>query len=324
MLIAGSLLSLGLTSPSRTYFFILQGSVVGGIINTDTVWNVEQSPVTLGTDVQIAPSVTLTISPGVVVYGMGKSIKVWGTLNAAGNITQTITFSNTHIAPGKNGSSTNPFLIRVQHAEVLGGSLYAPTGEAVYGRLELQDSLLNNLMSYFYLWYPTGDCLIERNVFLNSGGISAGASGGVKVYVTNNLFSNWVGLYGMDAAVVNWAAYNGSDMIVKHNSFLDTGRIAVALQYSSSMMNAAENYWGTTNVAAVPAMILDRNDDLSITGYISYTPILTAPHPLTPNMTVIPIPTVTPTVTASPTATSTPAPMPIVYTHFIHVPLIRR
>jgi hypothetical protein len=251
---------------------------VGGIINTDTTWSLANSPYILTNDVQLAYGATLTIEPNVVISGNGLSIKVWGILDANGDAESRVVFNNVHIKPGTNGSSTTPYLISVKFSEINGGSIYANTGNATYGSLVLQDSILKDIYKYISLWYPTSDCYIERNVFDKAGGISVGVNNGVKVYIRNNVFYQ----QSTDYAVENWANYGSSKVIAEYNSFLSNDRIALRLEVDGTNITAINNYWNTTNTSIIDSMIYDRNDDLAVKGYIVYVPILTEPDPNTP------------------------------------------
>lgn len=259
---------------------------VGGIINDNTSWTLANSPYRLVQNVQIAYGATLTIEPGVEIEGAGKSIEVWGALNAIGNASSRIQFDSTHVVPrGEPGES---FLIQIEYAEMHRGSLYAPTGNAIYGSLQLRDSRLYDLGQYLYVWYPVGESFIERNVFVRSGGISVGAdtrTQRVRVYIRNNAFVDWATLFGKSYAVENWASYGGETTIVQYNCFLNTDRIALRLPagYSDALLSATDNYWGTTDEAVIQSMIYDRNDDLNSADVIEYRPFLTQPHPDTPS-----------------------------------------
>ncbi|SFB19713.1 MULTISPECIES: Ig-like domain-containing protein [unclassified Bacillus (in: firmicutes)] len=258
------------------------GTNVSGIIKENTTWTKEGSPYNLTGDIQIANDVTLTIEPGVVVEGTNYRIRVYGNLKAVGNTNLEIHFDHVNIDPGE--SNLGRHLIHVEHANLNGGSLYQPTGNAVYGSLILRDSRLVNLESYSYLWYPTSDVYIERNVFINSKGISVGTSNNVKVYITNNLFFN-----NSNYAVENWASNDTSETIVSKNSFIDDHdpiKQTLVLRRGSNMakMTAVNNFWGTTDESFIEQMIFDKNDDLASASYINYQPYLQQPDPETPTV----------------------------------------
>ncbi|HEX6041701.1 hypothetical protein, partial [Longimicrobium sp.] len=177
------------------------------------------------------------------------------------------------------GASGRPFSLRMEHTVLDRGSFYMPTGNGGYGSMVLRNSLLRDLASYLYIWYPVADVVIEGNRFVRTGGISVGARAPVRVYVRNNAFVDWT----TDFAVENWASYDGDVMVVERNSFLTTGRTAVRLPRDyPGRMSAAGNYWGTTSEAVIQSMIFDANDDAGSAGTIEYRPFLTAPDPATP------------------------------------------
>ena len=135
---------------------------------------------------------------------------------------------------------------------------------------------------YVYLWYPKGDCVIERNVFIDSGGLSL-SSGPVSVSVRNNVFhGNQGDGFGMRFAIEVWTG-GPSTLLIENNSFLSTDRVAVAIEGDSTTASAVNNYWGTSQTATIDAMIHDQNDDFSLAGRVPYTPFLTAPHADTPD-----------------------------------------
>jgi len=262
------------------------GTAVGGIISVNTTWTLANSPYILTSVVQLAYGATLTIQPGVVIQG--GVIKVFGTMNAIGNNSSRIFFDNVFIRP--EGISTQFHSINIQFADINAEYFYY-NGNAAYGNLTLKDSKLQNIPGgqNIYLWYPTSDCYIERNIFINSGGISVGTSNNIKVYVRNNVFfqqaTEYSGAFGPQTyAIKNWASYDTSETIVAYNSFLSTDRVALLLPvgYTNAKITAINNYWNTTNASEIDSMIFDKNDSLSSASYITYTPFLTSPDPSTP------------------------------------------
>jgi cysteine-rich repeat protein len=258
---------------------------VGGIISTDTVWNLNGSPYVLTNDVQIAYGTTLTVDPGVIVNGDDHAIRVWGILDVAGTSDAKVIFNRTHIRPGTATTTTELFAISIQHARLNAGSLYDAKGDASYGSLILRDSILKGI-PYLYIWYPQADCYIERNIFFDTGGISIGHDNGIHIYVTNNVFYRLHSPFGDSYSVENWASYGTSETIVENNSFLNTDQIAVELPvgYDSAHMTAVNNYWNTTDPTVIESMIFDRNDDLGSADFIPYLPFLSVPHPDTPSL----------------------------------------
>ncbi|WP_043931153.1 Ig-like domain-containing protein [Bacillus sp. EB01] len=283
------------------------GTSVSGIINQNTTWTAEGSPYFLAGDIQIANGVKLTIEPGTTIEGNNKRIRVFGDFEAVGNSESKIKFNNVDIEPGA-GDYTKRFLIHIEYADINYGSLYRPGPGAIYGSLILRDSRLSNLSSYLYLWYPTNDVNIERNVFISSEGISVGTSDNVKVNILNNVFYNY-----KNFAVENWASYSNSETIVSYNSFLNrkdyTGyALVLPAGYSSSKMTAMNNYWGATNEAAIERMIFDKNDDLSSASYINFKPYLLSPDQNTPDIIPPNVPSVNEITDKSTSITGTSEP----------------
>ena len=256
------------------------GTEIGGIISSDTTLILEESPYILTQDIQIAYGVTLSIEPGVIIKGNNNNLKTWGTLNAIGTNENKITFENVNI--GINGKSSEPAFFDIQYANIYGGSIVKAGGNAEYGSFRLRDSYIKDTSNYMYIWYPTSDVFIERNVFENSGGISVGTSSGVNVFIRNNVFYNQKGNF----AVQNWASYDSSQIIVEYNSFLSNDKIALKIRpgYSGSNMVATNNYWNTSDEKIVDSMIFDKNDDLSCASIIEKGNILLEPHENTPKV----------------------------------------
>lgn len=259
---------------------VIKAVEVSGIISTNSTWDRTDEPYVITSTIQIAYGITLTIDPGVTV--LGGRIESFGALNVQGAEINPVSFQGVDIAIGNN-SSTNPAELNIRYANINSGSILNPTGNAAYGTLTLEDSTISNI-PYMYVWYPTGDTIIRRNVFQNVGNTSRSISAGVRdhtVYIENNYFENC-------GAIVNWASYGEASQIVRYNTFTNPkGGIAVRLLsgYSSSSMTATENYWGTSNQVIVSGYIFDKNDDLSTAAYIDYLPTLTEPHPTTPSVT---------------------------------------
>lgn len=260
---------------------VIVGTGASGIINSNAIWSKENSPYLLQDKIQIAYGSTLTIEPGVEVFGNDLNIEVFGKLDAQGNQNAYVQFNGVNIAPGNNTSNVELFKIDINYAKSIGGSIYYPTGNAIYGSMNLRNSILKDL-PYMYIRYPEEDCNIEKNIFINSGGISVGTSKNIIVNIKNNVFYQQTG----DFAIQNWASYSTSETIVSLNSFLSTDRIALSLPkgYTSAKMTAYNNFFNSSEVSVIESMIFDKNDDLSSADYIVYSPFLESAHPDTPDI----------------------------------------
>jgi hypothetical protein len=256
-------------------------TTIDGIVQSNQTYLKEGSPYCISDNLQIPDTKTVTFQAGTSVFG--GVITVQGTLNLAGNSTSNVNFENVQVVPA--GLLSSGHSINISWSTFSKGKLYAATGNAVYGSLNVSDSNFNNLSDYIYLWYPIGDNQIVRNRFLNSGGISFGISFGGSSYaksltIKNNYFSDWT----TDYAIQNWAQYGQGTTLIENNTFATTYKVALKLPggYIGSALNAPNNFWNTTNTKIIDAMIFDKTDDITSAGFVTYLPILLTPSTETP------------------------------------------
>jgi hypothetical protein len=270
------------STPSQITISAYTG--VSGIYLEDALWSSVNSPYVVTDDVQIAFGTTLTIEGGVKVFGNDLKLSIFGTLKAVGTAENKINIENLYIDHGDNDSN-EPSYIEIRHAEFIAGRILG-TGNSVYGSFDISDSVLSNTND-MYISYPVEDSTIERNIFVDSGGISVGIRA-ANVVVRNNVFIGSTGSGPIEStyAVRSSAAYGNSSLLVEYNSFLTSNQIAVELGpgvYDTVAMIAENNFWNTVNQDEIETMIYDKNDDLGLAGFISYSPYLTEPHPDTPD-----------------------------------------
>jgi hypothetical protein len=233
---------------------------VGGIIDSDTTWDLAGSPYNIASEVQIAEGATLTVAPGVIVDGTHGRIRVWGTLSAVGTDTQKITFLRTWIGPPQ---ATSNAVINIQFADFIVGSIYCEYGFS----LTLRDSRISGQQGLYdsrvRVKFPYNDCIIERNIFLYLNQVDLGDSkGDTKIVVKNNVF--------YDARVHNNQNYDNSEVLLQNNSFLSTDRVVLSLSIAPQNITATYNYWNTTETSVIDQMIWDRNDSLESGDYVVY------------------------------------------------------
>jgi hypothetical protein len=271
---------------------------VGGIIDADTIWDLAGSPYKITSIVQIAEGATLTIEPGVVVNGGSTGnpdFYVWGNINATGSESSKIFFNNVsridfqttqtlepsvifqfvHFSENRsNAGIQGPGAITIRDSEIHsdGEFLINPYGQY---DLSIERNIFTNESNSYYIYLKSysGTSYVEQNIFQNTR-IEVASSISFERYLRNNV------LYGTSEIFTQFTTTE--DMVIEYNSFLNTDRIVLRLLDNDSSMIAINNYWNTTDIGIINSMIYDRNDDLTIGGYIEYLPILTQPHPDTP------------------------------------------
>jgi hypothetical protein len=155
-------------------------------------------------------------------------------------------------------------------------------------------------------WNAGEGAIIARNLIENCSG--AGLSIGSNAKVENNTIRNSsigiriynfnVGIPPSDSSVPPTISNNNIENNFQYNIYSYCGRD----------LNAAYNWWGTTDSQAIGQTIYDHKSESNL-GYITFVPFLTEPNPQAmpdPNMltqlpTPIPMPTPTPAPTPSPT-----------------------
>lgn len=247
---------------------------VGGIIRENTTWELDRSPFVLAERVQVAPDVTLTIEPGVEVRaGAASSIQVFGTLRAVGTANQLVHMEGLTITDNDESSAPS---VQIEHADLQGVNV-----SMVGGGLVLRSSLVTGARDAPYRVSATLPFLarIEGNRFSGTGAVQLYLSTWYRPVATAVFRSNAV-----DFTAATLSFGGPADRIeVAGNNFTAANR--PVFTYSSGdggNLNAANNYWGTTDEAVIQTMIRDRNDDLNIDAYVEYRPFLTSPAPGAP------------------------------------------
>ena len=283
------------------------------MIRKNSKFVLANSPYTVNRSIEIPKGVEVVIEPGVKISSsVDVLFKVNGNLNVAGTAEDKIHFNGSPKAFFSNSGSDATGSIDVNFAVFNGGGALMPaTGGAGYAPFNLRNSEIYNIAGYTYIWYPEKPVTIEGNYFKNSAGFSIGfrarSSGAKHVQVLNNLFD---GASNSGYWVQVWASY-GSKLEVSGNSFVNGPYNALQIRkgnYDGAFMSAIGNYWGTTDLNKISAMVTDSDDSIDYRSKIEISNPLTQPDPRTP--TVRNINNRTPTPTPTPTVSRTPTPKP--------------
>jgi hypothetical protein len=266
---------------------VLVETPISGILSASEELTITRSPYSLTGTLSIPGGMALTMDSGIQIDGGGNAIVVEGTLSANGTVAVPVLLYAVNIQPAGKLDVTLQHLIDLTGVVMKQGSVYSPTGNAIYGSLKLRDSQFIDLSGYVYLWYPGSDNIIDRNIFIRSGGISYGVDFRVgqpeitaSLSIQNNYFQS--STTGFD--VENWTCYGVCTVVVAGNSFMTAASIALELPpgYTDAHMSAAGNYWGTVDASVVQGMIYNRSNDITSDDYIVFQPFLLAPDPMTP------------------------------------------
>ncbi|HEX8450487.1 MAG TPA: Ig-like domain-containing protein [Longimicrobium sp.] len=293
------------TGAPPVTFTAVAPTLVSGLLSTNTTWTLSKSPYRMIGKVQLASGATLTIEPGVTVDGQGNDLEFWGSVRAVGTAESrihlngvrlrseasfedrsTVLIAYSDVAGGALGIGGGISDLDVSHSLIKGIGAMSVTASSAARRIEdnvFRDGTGVELMSVA----PTRfDVYIQRNVFINTGGIRAGFFAGSslpKAYIRNNSFYDQT----TDFAIsVSSAAAEAT--VVENNSFWSTNRVALRTEIGvlgsnrDFRVNAQNNFWNTTDEAVIQSMIYDRNDDPAGAGYVDYQPFLAASHRETP------------------------------------------
>ncbi len=148
---------------------------------------------------------------------------------------------------------------------------------------------------------------IERNlIYNNTYGIYT------QYLVTNTIRYNTIAnnTYGCYGHVASSITYNDIFNNTKNSFYLTLAELSVGVQAYD--IDAANNWWGTTDTQAIAQTIHDNKNDFNL-GTVTFAPFLTAPNPQAPTLPNT-NPSPTPTLSPTPTQTNTPTPSPTITT----------
>ena len=267
-------------------------TTIGGLIKTDLTLTKERSPYLLASTLQIPTGRTVTVDPGVEIRSNGVSIMFWNQGNLLFNGTRLNPIRLTG-HPGLFFSGKNsPFGSNLKISGVFfegGDTLLSHEGYGGYQSIVFEDSEVIDVLGYVDVWYPPNKLVIQRNVFINSGGFSVGFRYSVdqtSVSILDNLF---IGPSTTNFWIQVWASYDGGKLEVHGNEFRGGIYTAVRLAPNSgdTNMNASGNYWGNRSIQEIGDMVLDSNDSLEYQNIIDVSSPLSTASKLMPKDSIL-------------------------------------
>ena len=236
------------------------------------------SPYIAITNLTVPVNTALTIQAGVEIKFAGNfSLTVNGTLVSQGTATQRVKFTSNQAAPVRGDwnaiwilNAAGPNTLNFIEVEYANNGIQV--GDYVHGPfvpVDVQNSVFTNNN---YGVYDNGATaiMVQNSSFQNNGnGIYAGAS----LSVTNSAITN----------NTNGIYYLGQNCTVNNNSIHSNSGYNFTTFFNSSAnlshvtLNAENNWWGTTDPAAIMASIYDFQD-LPRHPTVDFTPFLDAPN----------------------------------------------
>jgi len=319
---------------------------VGGIIDSDTTWTIENSPYVAESPLLVNSSVTLTIEPGVTVYLINTYMRINGTLNARGttenpiflicngtelgaflstipaiqfssesiswdeqtglgSIIENAVVSSTHNSHTIYVDNTAP---KINNCTVINSAdaraIYLESGAAIVSNCSITagDSMpgiscgsasltgndaqiLNNIITNCGAGIAiyAGSPVVEGNLIANNTGSKSAGLGGIRVagYTASPTIRN-------NTIVGNSVGFNIWDSpspTIAFNNILDNIEYNAYLKDSGTNINAAYNWWGTTDVSSINQSIHDAKNDFNL-GVVGFVPFLTELNPDTPTLPI--------------------------------------
>jgi len=238
---------------------------VSGILWDNTTWTADNSPYLIISPIQVPANVTLTIEPGVTVTTNKKPggylFLLNGQILANGDENNPVTFNANNVGLVSISNSDADAFLKLDYCIVNNASyIWNPSSSGSgLAYFNITHSLIQSpVMAYFDIDDSARDIYIEYNSFVNT---SLNIESDAAVYVRHNLFNGKVNI---GFLIRNNG--NGQNLFVEYNTFSNMEGVVLSLIGSSSPssgMNAANNYWGTTDLAVIKSMIYDNSTDIT-------------------------------------------------------------
>ncbi|MBI68341.1 MAG: hypothetical protein CL777_06325 [Chloroflexi bacterium] len=276
-------------TPTPEYTYIGPGENKSQILASDLILTLDKSPYLLIGEVQIPLGVNITVDPGVELKGEspGKSkIRLAGMFYAVGTKSQPVILDWFTIAaagiPGED-DVTDEEKITITHANVR-------ISMATFSKAKVTDSVI-----YQSGFTATKGLILKRNIFRTdleypdrtASNMSVGSRQDTQLLIVNNCF------VGTHPKV--WDVKDRVDYLIQHNTFDATNAPTGGAEWfmmssvesntsqATKDVSIANNYWYGLGNKPITDFLMDANSDIIYQAKFITTPVLTEPHPDTPN-----------------------------------------
>jgi glucan-binding YG repeat protein len=248
-----------------------EGTIIQTGITENTVWTKAGSPYYVNSWMQIGPNATLTIEPGVEVIsqkGSGNGWTIYGKVIAVGTKAEPIELQGMYITAWTTYNKNA--MVQLENTVITNSDINIS---------DLQLMMKNSEMSGGYLSLSDTFATVENNYFHNKTRLDVSLSRTVPGYLflKGNTFMN----DGSSYADIQIRRRNDNMAMVTltENNFFRTDNLTVMLdgQYTGRTFTGTNNYWGTTDPAAIARKIYDVNDNVNNRDTLSFDPFAYKP-----------------------------------------------
>ena len=245
---------------------------VGGFIDEDTTWGVEDSPIVLEGPVVVSRGATLTIEPGVEVRGTpGARLVVAGVLHAVGTRKDPIVFTSNHDDKRWRGIRflgqlrTMDLRSRLSHVDI---SRAVTALDVWFDSPRISRATLRRNATAIDLTMPTAAMTIDASRFFHNHAAITGRTASIIEIRENDFWANDLTLLLGPKRPQDCVRDNGA-WLVRHNDILrgpdqewDSDDVATTPDSYESpfIVKVRRNHWGTQDRDDVEGRLLDDDE----------------------------------------------------------------
>lgn len=252
----------------------VEAAVQSGTIFADMTLTRDGSPYILDHNVRVLPGVTLTIEPGVEIQFTGNNtFWVDGELEALGTEAEPITFTSGRATPSPGNWHGIYFhedaIGTISHCQIE----YAYRGVSCFrSSPNILDSTIQNC-SNAGIYLDESSSVIENNTFQNNSSYAVSLYQSSPRITGNFLSENQGGIFIADSS---FPTINGNSIFNNSNGadYFDV-RVSNYNDAANVVINASNNWWGSTVLRTIEDNIFEYNDSQS-SGRLLFNPVLNA------------------------------------------------